>query len=77
MRTASTSVTFASAGILALSLVAVPPDFDDAKTEVRAVQLASFCAASGRNYRCASKKIHQQSSRKTPGHLPGGQWRWR
>jgi len=42
MGNARTSVTFASAGILALSLVAVPPDFDDAKTEVRAVQLASF-----------------------------------
>src|SRR4029079_15603748 len=33
---------FAGAGILTLSVVAVPPDPDSARVEVRAVQLASF-----------------------------------
>ena len=32
----------ASAGILALSLVAAPPDFNGARTELRAVQLAAL-----------------------------------
>jgi uncharacterized membrane protein YgcG len=42
----TTGGAFASAGILALSLVAAPPDFHGARTEVRAVQLATFALPS-------------------------------
>ncbi len=38
----TTGGAVASAGILALSLVAAPPDVNDARTEARAVQLAAF-----------------------------------
>jgi hypothetical protein len=38
----TTGGVFASAGILALGLVAAPPHFDGARTEVRAMQLAAL-----------------------------------
>jgi hypothetical protein len=41
-RRLTSSVTFASAGILALGLVTVPPDVDVARNEVHAVRLAAF-----------------------------------
>ncbi|WNG92193.1 hypothetical protein [Mycobacterium sp. ITM-2016-00318] len=42
----TTGVAVAGAGILALGLVVVPPDFDDARTDLRTVQYASLALPS-------------------------------
>jgi hypothetical protein len=57
----TTGVTFASASILALGLVTVPPEVDAARTEVRAVRLVAFPLPQGPSLAGLEKFIRDQA----------------
>jgi hypothetical protein len=59
-------VTVASAGILALSLVAVPPDIDVARNEIRAVRLAAHALPSAAFLGAVEKFIGDQAQTVVP-----------
>jgi hypothetical protein len=56
----------AGAGILALGLVAAPPDSHGARTEVRAVQLAAFALPSAADWRALEEFISNQAQTVVP-----------
>ena len=60
-------VTLASAGILALSLVAVPPDIDVARNEIRGMRVAAHALPSAAFLSAVEEFI---SDRPSLRHLP-------
>ena len=59
-------VTVASAGILALSLVAVPPDVDVARNEIRAMRLAAHALPSAAYLGAVENFIRNQAQTVVP-----------
>src|SRR5258708_30292147 len=62
----ATGSALASAGILALGLVAAPPDSDGARTEVRAVQLAAWALPSAAHLGVLEKLISNRAQTVLP-----------
>ena len=68
----TTCLTLASAVVLGLSLVSIPPDVSGTRTEVRSVQLAAFRPHSATPLGTALRKLRLVASQyrriRNPGH---------